>query len=187
MQVEKRISKLIDAWRLIVGLCVFVVSFMMMNNLLLPAGPTIQSALISIGIVIGVYQLGLWLIGKYVIRTISTDEVQEVLSDIRKNMAVEINKGLADGTLKHGPELIKLMDEAGLKVSTEITEFGPVLGTLGDAKFHEYVVGTGTLGPIKYDFVGKAQLDKAGVVLVPDQEKNFYIVLDGILYEHVPA
>lgn len=186
MQVEKRISKLIDCWRVIVGLGVLIISFMMLNNLLLQIVPSITSAIVSVLLALGVYQLGLWLIGKYVTRTITEVEAQEVLTDIRKSMIDEINKGIADGSLQHGPELIKLMDEAGLKATTDIAELGPVLGTLGDAKFYEYVIGEGTTGPMKYNFVGKVQPNKDGSILVPNLEKNFYVVLDGILYEYVP-
>lgn len=182
LSIEKRASHLLEAWRIIACLATVVTSYFYFAEV------GLGTAVGALVLILVLYRLGIWLIGLYLLRTMSDEESEEILHNLQLDMIKEINAGLNDGSIKPGDQLNQLMKEAGLRAPSKITEFGPVFGKLDDTDLHEFIIAKeGDDEPRTFKYIGKVQQKSDGSYIVPTDEKNFYIIFNDILYEHVPS
>lgn len=136
-------------------------------------------------ILVVTYFGGLWMVGQILSLVVSKDLLREEFQT--KRIAI-LNQKLESGELTvDDPNLVSEMVRAGLRPLSVITEKGPVFGRQFDADLHEWIdAKEGDAGTGRYVYKGKAFFEADGTVSIPDQnEKNLYLVLDGILYERV--
>jgi hypothetical protein len=183
--IEKRVSHLLDAWRIIAAIVIGIASYFYLGEV------GLGTAAMALVLLLAVYHLGVWLIGLYLLQTISDEEAEEILHNIQMDMVDEIRAGINDGSLKPGPQLNQLMKEAGLGAPSVITGFGPVFGKLDDTDLYDFIIAKeGDNEPRTFMYLGKVQQHADGSYIMPSNESddtNFYVIFKGILYEHVPS
>lgn len=130
------------------------------------------------------YHFGTFIIGFTLARVLDAEFIHSSLRD-RKISA--INDKLQSGEIQQGAELDAAMIDAGMRPMSTIVEYGAVIGVLGDTTLYEHIDATeGTGGELRrFVYAGQAEFDKHDGSVLTASSINHYIVLNGILYEHV--